>query len=279
MPVVRNSTAEKVRTSPYTRSVSGAAQPSEETPAETNPAQRRTPQSRLDGTTTMDGDMNTTMISSEISNSSNSKAVEIAKDGDIILVVGPEKLQLRCHSYMLKAAGGRMWVLLEPNIEVSIKWETEKEESASVTAVQSTKVYLPEDDAEAMTYICRVIHLQSDQVTLAMDSERVLQFAKFVDKYSIQPAVHAITAHWFKMSDHMLVDWSNWSCAMTGRMMVAADLTNHPDAYTFFANQLIHHYQGDYIFLQGTSEADVLSTICKYYAATCRSLAYIPRFP
>lgn len=54
------------------------------------------------------------MEEEELRDNKQSTIVEIVADGDVILVVGPEKLKLRIHSLFLKAASRPFSVMFGP---------------------------------------------------------------------------------------------------------------------------------------------------------------------
>lgn len=106
-----------------------------------------------------------------------SPIMNIADSGDVILVVGQEEAQkqFRVSSHMLRAASKAFNVMFGPLFQ----------EGQQLDVNQPKSVPLPDDDADAMEILCRIIHLQNDSVTDDMDEDEVLAVAKLVDKYSL----------------------------------------------------------------------------------------------
>lgn len=74
---------------------------------------------------------------------------EIAETGDLILVVGPDKVKLRVHSIILKVTSKPFAAMLGPH------W---KEGSSLPSSESPVEIHLPTDNAVSLAYICRLIH-------------------------------------------------------------------------------------------------------------------------
>ncbi|KUJ21312.1 uncharacterized protein LY89DRAFT_577242 [Mollisia scopiformis] len=91
----------------------------------------------------------------ELRDNKPSTVVKIAADGDVILVVGPEKVKLRVHSLFLKAASKPFSVMFGPD------W---KEGHNMLGRDGPVELPLPEDNAAALKLICAIIHHQNNKV-------------------------------------------------------------------------------------------------------------------
>jgi hypothetical protein len=111
--------------------------------------------------------------------------VDIAADGDVILVVGPERLKLRVHSLNLKATSRPFSAMLGPI------WK----EGRDLLQDESVEILLPEDNAKAMEYICAVTH-QNKMMPHTMTPLDVLEVAVVADKYDLVDALRFASESW-----------------------------------------------------------------------------------
>ena len=81
--------------------------------------------------------------------------VNIATDGDVILVVGPEKAKLRVQSLFLKAASKPFSAMFGPD------W---KEGHNILDLDALIELPLPENNANALKLICAIIHYRNKKV-------------------------------------------------------------------------------------------------------------------
>ena len=91
-----------------------------------------------------------------------SRTVEIAEEGDVVLVVGPEKLKLRANSLFLKTASKPFSAMFGP------EW---KEGRSLFGRDGPVELPLPEEYGAALELICAIIHHKNNMVpqTLAAD--------------------------------------------------------------------------------------------------------------
>ncbi|CZT07043.1 uncharacterized protein RAG0_12649 [Rhynchosporium agropyri] len=90
-----------------------------------------------------------------------STVVNIAADGDVILVVGPEKVKLRVLSLFLKAASEPFHAMFGPD------W---KEGHDMLDRDTPVELLLPEDNALALKVICAVLHHRNNEVPQTLGS-------------------------------------------------------------------------------------------------------------
>ncbi|KAH7357230.1 hypothetical protein BKA65DRAFT_524386 [Rhexocercosporidium sp. MPI-PUGE-AT-0058] len=102
-----------------------------------------------------------------------STVVKIATDGDVILVVGPEKAKLRVLSLFLKAASKPFSAMFGPD------W---KEGHNMLDRDRPVELLLPEDNADALKVICAVIHHRNNEVPRTLAADDVLEVAVTADK-------------------------------------------------------------------------------------------------
>lgn len=107
----------------------------------------------------------------EKGDSSLTAVEDIAVVGDVILVVGPEKIRLRVHSLTLKATSQAFSAMLGSN------WK----EGRDLIEKGLVNLLLPEDNAMAMKYVCAIIHHQNKMLPNDMAPPDVLDIAITAD--------------------------------------------------------------------------------------------------
>jgi hypothetical protein len=100
--------------------------------------------------------------------------VGIVADGDVILIIGPEKVKLHVHSMCLKTASRPFSAMLGPH------W---KEGHDLLGHDGPMELLLPEDNAAAMKIICAIIHHRNKMVPPTLTASDVLAIAIAADKY------------------------------------------------------------------------------------------------
>ena len=105
-------------------------------------------------TSTCDGIVIETNMA-ELRDNEQSTVVEIIADGDVILIVGPEKLKLRVHSLCLKAVSRPFSAMFGSD------W---KEGHSLFGRDGQVELPLPEDNAAALKIICAIIHHRNNMV-------------------------------------------------------------------------------------------------------------------
>lgn len=116
--------------------------------------------------------------------------LDIAPDGDIILLVGEEPNQrtLRVHSFALKIASKVFAAMFGPHFT----------EGQSLSSADPRIVPLPEDDSDAMATICCVIHYRRDLITDVPDIDKICNIALSADKYEFTVALQPFFQIWMR---------------------------------------------------------------------------------
>jgi hypothetical protein len=112
------------------------------------------------------------MITKEVEDSPTS-IVEIAINSDIILIVGPEKRKLQVNSCVLKNASTVFNAMFGPHFK----------EGQDFHESSPKEIFLPEDDADALIVICKILHLRNDSIPISPTPSEVLQMAITADKF------------------------------------------------------------------------------------------------
>ncbi|QYT00376.1 BTB domain-containing protein [Trichoderma simmonsii] len=158
--------------------------------------------------------------------------VEIAPDGDLILIVGPEEAKLHVDSMMLRAASKLFSAMFGPN------W---KEGRDLLNGDRLTEIPLPEDNAAAMKIICSVIHHQRSEVPRTLAAGDVLAVAVAADKYDCVEALELASDRWLRPSGDE-----------AGNLMLltaAAYLFQNAQAFKELTKALILDYKDPYLTL------------------------------
>jgi BTB/POZ domain len=122
----------------------------------------------------------------ELRDNKLSAIVEIAADGDVILVVGPEKVKLRVHSLFLKVASKPFSVMFGPD------WKE------GHNMLRPVEVPLPDDNAAALKLICAIIHHRNQKVPQTLAADDVFGIAVTADKYGCVGALKFASGNWLR---------------------------------------------------------------------------------
>ncbi|KAJ5278656.1 hypothetical protein N7478_004028 [Penicillium angulare] len=129
-------------------------------------------------------------------------AVEMAESGDVFLVVGPEKLELRVQSLILKATSKTFAARLGPN------WTKGHEQPSPEKPME---IHLPEDNAVSPKYICAVTHSRSQMIPKDLSAQDILDIAIVADKYFFVDALEMANRSWLRVCDKMKREiWLSW---------------------------------------------------------------------
>ena len=111
----------------------------------------------------------------DASNTANapSETHAIAPTGDMILVVGEEKTELRVHSVCMRTASKVFDAMFGPRFS----------EGQPSNGDLPKEIQMPHDDAGAMTTICSVIHHRNDLLPDVLEPEDSAETLLVADKY------------------------------------------------------------------------------------------------
>jgi hypothetical protein len=155
---------------------------------------------------------------------------DIAPDGDVVLVVGPQNVRLRIQSQVLRCASKVFSAMFGPT------WS----EGQGLSNEYPREVRLVEDDADALRIICSVMHHRNDDVPQSPTPKEVLQIAIEADKYDLNIALKYVRAQWLKPSGKP-------GREDMGYLLAAAFLFGDMDMFVAHALALILHYTGSYL--------------------------------
>ncbi|KAK5938082.1 hypothetical protein PMZ80_009671 [Knufia obscura] len=117
-----------------------------------------------------------------------SETIEIANDGDVILVVGTadDQLRLRVNSVFLRASSKFFNTLLGGNFA----------EGQNLSSDKPKEIPLPEDDPETIRWICQVAHLKNGGLPSRLDKEQMCMMVEAIDKYDLRETMAPVMNEW-----------------------------------------------------------------------------------
>ena len=161
-----------------------------------------------------------------------SPVLQIATDGDVILVVGPEEAKFLCHSLFLKAVSGPFSAMFGPD------WNEGHTMAGQDGPVEKA---LPGDNATSIHLMCAVFHHKLEQIPEIPRACDVLGIAVAADKYLCVDALKLVFANWLsprgrKAEDLML-------------LATAAYILNDAKAFEEITKSLILNHEGSFFAL------------------------------
>ena len=175
--------------------------------------------------------------------------VEIAAGGDVILVVGPEKVKLRVQSLFLKAASKPFSVMLGPD------W---KEGHNMLSPDGLVEVQLPADNSTALMLLCAIIHHRNEMVPQTLAAVEVLRTAVVADKYDCLDAAKFAGECWLQHRGNEAGDLM--------LLAAAAYLFQNAQAFNEVTKTLILNHGGPYLALSCEEVESVMTwrVFCEY---------------
>ncbi|KAK1534777.1 uncharacterized protein CCOS01_03529 [Colletotrichum costaricense] len=161
-----------------------------------------------------------------------STIIEIAPDGDLLLLVGPDETRMRVHSMSLMAASKPFSVMLGPD------W---KEGREMHNQGKPSELLLPEDNVAALRIICSVIHHKNSEVPRTLAVGDVLAVAVAADKYDCGNALKFAAESWLRPSGE--------SAGNLMLLTAAAYLLQSAQAFKEITRALILDHDGPYLDL------------------------------
>ena len=160
--------------------------------------------------------------------------IDLAPDGDIVLVVGPEQARIRVHSLLLKLVSRPFAVMLGPNFK-------EGQELLASSKRGPIEIKLPDDDPASMEILCKVIHHQSHLLNTPLSPGRLIEVATSADKYDVQNVVRFQYKAW--LAQH----GTTQDIGTLIRFMACAYVSDDPVAFAKYTKDLMYYYVGSFI--------------------------------
>lgn len=157
---------------------------------------------------------------------------EIAPDGDVILVVGPDKIKLRVHALFLKIASKVFNAMLGPHFR----------EGQGTSSAFPKEILMPDDDAETMAFICNIIHHRNDAIPRVLSPQKVIKVAIYADKFDSVVALRHSMSWWLNLK-------GVYDPADISRLMAAAYMFDNLKVFEETTRALVLDYTGSYLSL------------------------------
>lgn len=163
--------------------------------------------------------------------------IDPAPKGDLILVVGDERLKIRVNSLFLKAASKPFAAMLGSHFK-------EGQLLANATPENPMELELPEDSGMAMVYVCSALHFNTDAIPKVMDTERLLDVALVLDKYQILPALKLQARQWCV---DQVVGMKDLSPKKLAYLLPTSRFLHDEDMFTLVMHRLLLTYNESYL--------------------------------
>lgn len=177
----------------------------------------------------------------------DSNVVNIAPDGDVILVVGEDRKRLRINSSALTFTSPVFNALFGPHF---------REGQQARSSTSPVEIALPEDNSAAMMRICEFLHFKSPHMPSDPSHWHVclLALAEAVDKYALATALHTqLSALLFSWLHH------NKNCSnlfMVADIVAAAYLLAQAQPFKIATEMLVLHCKDRFSKLHGKACSD-----------------------
>ncbi|KAJ4314281.1 hypothetical protein N0V84_008984 [Fusarium piperis] len=122
-----------------------------------------------------------------MSSSDNSNVQTIIKNGDVILVIGPEQVKIQLSSSFL--------CLVSPVFSAMLNTPMSQGQMLKERGDKPVEYSLPEDSAEAASHTFQVLY-GSDPKMPHLDPDEIFEVAKFVDKWDMVERFHFASTYW-----------------------------------------------------------------------------------
>jgi hypothetical protein len=163
---------------------------------------------------------------------SSTAVTEIAANGDVILIVGPDKRRLQVDSICLKKASKYFRVMFGPHFS----------EGQDLGGNSPKEVLMLDDNANVLEIICNIIHLRNDAVPEILTPDEVFEIAIAADKFDCGIALKHATALWLNPRDVKGI-------VELGRLMAAAYMLDNARAFGEITLSMILRHKESYLLL------------------------------
>lgn len=178
------------------------------------------------------------------------KGIEIASDGDVVLVVGPNETRIRVSSRSMIGASKPFSAMFSPD------W---KEGRNLLSQDEPVDVHLPEDDPQALKLICALIHHRNEAVPRKLSPVEVFRVAVAADKYDCVSVLKFASETWLRLREMNAQDMAF--------LTTAAYILRNTEAFKELTKALVLSYEGPYLALccEQMESAMTWRVFCKYY--------------
>lgn len=197
--------------------------------------------------------------------------IPIVSEGDLILVVGKQKQQIRVHSLIIQNASHALAHILDPYSRELLELKANGEGTIEIA--------LPEDSYSVMLWICKVLHGQFVPNKISSPNS-LYAIACGVEKYDLSDSMALAMEVWInKISDTA-------SFCGTWKLLVCSHMLDMPDSFEQLTRLMVLKMQDNFMFsdvLKLTPGfADGPKLACEhhpYYSCCSASLTFLTSDP
>jgi hypothetical protein len=161
---------------------------------------------------------------------SSTPVTEIAANGDIILIVGPDKKRIQVHSFYLKDASEYFKAMFGPHFS----------EGQDLVGSSPKEIPMLDDSANALEIICNIIHHRNDAVPESLKPDEIFEIAIAADKFDCVVVLKHVSTLW--LNPRNIEDIFE-----LGYLMAAAYILDNPRAFSEITRSMIFRYNKSYL--------------------------------
>lgn len=174
----------------------------------------------------------------------------VCKEGDVILVVGPERFKIQVNSMILKLASPVFMAMFDSSF-------SESQRLKEATASEPVEIEFPEDDHGAFLLAVQVLHFTRTFGRDEPGADTLLKFAVLVDKYDLISALSFTSRGWLSktiddaLNKEMTMSVSDKKpdSAKEWKLVQTAFILRDRKAFFHFTRKLIITYSGSFLDL------------------------------
>jgi hypothetical protein len=178
--------------------------------------------------------------------------INIATNGNAILIVGSEERRLRVSASSLANVSKVFRAMFGPNFSEG--------QDLSDTRSGLKEVHMSDDNADAMEVICSIIHFRS--VPQEVGPDLMLHIAIAADKFDCSIVLQHASIIWLDPKKSM-------SLVELARLMAASYLLDHPKAFSQITLAIVFGHGDSYLALEeqdiGLDSCVLLRICCTFY--------------
>ncbi|OAL46985.1 hypothetical protein IQ07DRAFT_647258 [Pyrenochaeta sp. DS3sAY3a] len=195
--------------------------------------------------------------------------IEIARNGNVILVIGPQQKRIRVCSMVLSNASRYFQAMFGPHFSEG--------QGLTFNPADPKEIEMPEDDADALELVCCIIHVRNDVVPNVLAPQKLLEFLATADKFECLIAMRFIGRIWLSQQ----LDGQHRPLKDYAAQIIAAYVLDHPSSFTKATWRFIKHWDGSLTDLQlPTAGFDISDNLYWHiiYAITAERTRFYTKF-
>ncbi|TLD37648.1 hypothetical protein E2P81_ATG04460 [Venturia nashicola] len=159
------------------------------------------------------------------------RKVDSDPDGDVILVVGtdePGKMSIKVSSKVLSISSKVFKAMFSRNF---------KEGNELARSSTLYEVPLPDDDPDAMSTLCNILHHNTDDLSFPDDTDKLMEFVTVMDKYNCAKASKIYVVPWIEK-------FHSPSLSQMADLLWVSHNLRYNNSFRKFSSMLLHSDHG-----------------------------------